>query len=135
MKDIRHLNRPPSHCRQSFFPGFPLHHHNQKGDLSQCRPEQLQKPDQQSQLQQAPRNSQAFLDAQSESMKREALESRLENENAYIDHVDLSLAAAAAAAAAAAHHQNAVGLHHPNSRHHELENNLHKGLYFMKLTK
>lgn len=30
------------------------------------------------------------------------------------------------AAAAAAHHHNAVGLHHPNSRHHDLENNLHK---------
>lgn len=112
------------------FPGFPVHHHNQhqKGDLSQSRQEQLQKQDQhsQSQLQQAPHNSQTFLESQSETMKREALESRLENENAYIDHMDLSLAAAAAAAAAA-HHHNAAGLHHPNSRHHEMENNLHKG--------
>lgn len=57
-------------------------------------------------------------------MKREALEARLENENAYMEQVDLTLAAAAAAAA---HHHNATGLHHPNSRHHDLENNLHKG--------
>lgn len=140
LKDIRHLNRPPSHCRQSLFPGFPVHHHHHhhhnqhaKGDLSQSRQEQLQKQDQhgQSQLQPAPHNSQAF-DLQSESMKREALESRLENENAYIDHMDLSLAAAAAAAAAA-HHHNAAGLHHPNSRHHEMENNLHKGTYDLSL--
>lgn len=127
MKDIRHLNRPPSHCRQSFFPGFPLHHPNQKGcDLSQSRPDQKQDQHSQSQLQHAPHHSQAFLESHAENMKREALESRLENENVYIDHMDLSLAAAAAAAAAA-HHQNAVGLHHPNARHHELENNLHKG--------
>lgn len=126
------MNRPPSHCRQSLFPGFPVHHHNQKGEqLSQSRQEQLHKQDQQrqSQLQQqAPHNSQAFLESQAaEHMKREALESRLESENAYIDQMDLSLAAAAAAAAA--HHHNAAGLHHPNSRHHELENNLHKGLH------
>lgn len=85
-----------------------------------------QEQQRQSQLQQAPHNSQAFLEQQSENMKREALESRLENENAYMDQVDLSLAAAAAAAAAA-HHHNAAGLHHPNSRHHEMENNLRKG--------
>lgn len=92
----------------------------------------MHKQDQQrqSQLQQAPHNSQAFMDAQAEHMKREALESRLESENAYIDQMDLSLAAAAAAAAAA-HHHGAAGLHHPNSRHNEMENNLHKGLHFL----
>lgn len=87
---------------------------------------QKQEQQRQSQLQQASHNNQSFLESQAESMKRESLESRLENENAYIDQMDLSLAAAAAAAAAA-HHHNAAGLHHPNSRHHELENNLHKG--------
>lgn len=129
LKDIRHLNRPQSHCRQGLFPGFPVHHNqHQKGEqLAQSRQEQMHKQDQQrqSQLQQASHNSQAFLESQAESMKREALESRLESENAYIEQMDLSLAAAAAAAAAA-HHHNA-GLHHPNSRHHEMENNLHKG--------
>lgn len=75
-------------------------------------------------------NSQSFLESHSKNMKREALESRLENENAYMDQVDLTLAAAAAAAA---HHHNATGLHHPNSRHHDLENNLHKGKIKRKL--
>lgn len=126
------MNRPPSHLsRQSLFPGFPVPHHNQhpKSEHStSSRQEQLHKQDQQrqSQMQQASHNSQAFLEAQSANMKREALESRLDNENAYMDQVDLTLAAAAAAAAAA-HHHNAAGLHHPNSRHHEMENNLHKG--------
>lgn len=131
LKDIRHLNRPPSHLsRQGLFPGFAVHHHNQHAKnehhLTSSRQEQMQKSDQQRQLQQGPHNSQAFLDSQSENMKREALESRLDSENAYMDQVDLSLAAAAAAAAAA-HHHNAAGLHHPNSRHHEMENNMHKG--------
>lgn len=75
-------------------------------------------------MEHGPHNSQSFLEAQSESLKREALEARLENENAYMEHVEMSLAAAAAAAAAA-HHHNA-GLHHPNSRHPDLEN-MHKG--------
>lgn len=132
LKDIRHLNRPPSHCRQSLFPGFPVHHnqHQKSEQLAQSRQEQLQKQDQQrqSQMHQASHNSQAFLESQSESMKRETIESRLESENAYIDQMDLSLAAAAAAAAAAAHHHNAANMHHPNSRLHEMENNLHKGM-------
>ncbi|XP_031622232.1 protein jim lovell isoform X2 [Contarinia nasturtii] len=132
LKDIRHLNRPPSHCRQQLFPGFPVHHHNQKGEhlAAQSRQEQLHKHDQQrhSQLQQAAAAAvaaeKAFMESQSENMKREALESRLENESAYMDQMDLTLVAAAAAAAH--HHHNAASMHHPNSRHHELENNLHK---------
>lgn len=74
-------------------------------------------------LEHGPHNSQSFLEA-SENLKREALEGRLE-ENAYMEQVEMSLAAAAAAAAAA-HHHNA-GLHHPSSRHPDLEN-MHKGM-------
>lgn len=57
-------------------------------------------------------------------MKCEDLQLRLEGGQAYLDQVEMSLAAAAAAAAA--HHHNTTGLRHPRSRHTELEN-IHKG--------
>lgn len=123
LKDIRHLNRPPSHCRQNLFPGAGAHldyataaavaHHQQEQQkLAQQRHHEHQRRTEKHEQERRRRdgeqhdskagqpsntpNSQAFLEQHSENMKRELLESRLENDNAYIDHMDLSLAAAAA---------------------------------------
>lgn len=157
LKDIRHLNRPQSHCRQSLFAAFPPHHplanQQQKDDhlaLSSQREravavaaaaaavDHLQKTEhlRQSQSHSMPQtgggtqslNSQAtFLESQTENLKREAIDARIESENAYMEQMDLQIAAAAAAAAAAHQQHNAANsMHHPNSRHPDLENNLHK---------
>lgn len=149
LKDIRHLNRPQSHLsRPSLFGAFPAHlplpqsqqhqshhlHQSNKDEHSQSQRanEHMQNQSEHSRQSQPHQmvggtigsqthNSQSFLEQRAENLKREAIESRLENENAYMDQVDLQLAAAAAAA-----YHNATGLHHPNSRHPDAENNLHK---------
>lgn len=61
-------------------------------------------------------------EAQPKDMKRETLDARIVDEQVYLDHVEMSLAAAAAAA----HHHNTPEMRHPNSRISELEN-IHKG--------
>lgn len=103
--------------------------HQQQQHQQQHTHQKHQKHHQQEQL----NNQQSFLPHPTiEDMKREALEARLESESPYMDQIDLSLAAAAAAAAAAHHHHNSIGggpggnMHHPNSRHHDIENSLHK---------
>lgn len=88
-----------------------FHHHRQQQEQQQALSH--------------PTSNAQFLQQQAESLKREALDARLENESPYMDQMELSLAAAAAAAAAA-HHHHSSGMPHPNSRHHDLENNLHK---------
>lgn len=144
LKDIRLLNRPPSNCRQNPFPGSNAHidyavaaaaaaaqqHHfeqQQQRELRDQRDQRGRERDREREpaMQQPTQGStsNAFLQHQSEHMKREALEARLESESPYLDHMDLSLAAAAAAA----HHQHSAGsAHHPNARHHDIENSLHK---------
>lgn len=88
LKDIRHLNR--SSYRPHPYGGPPNH-----SDFSH------------------PKNHNANSLVQSENMKRESIEGRLDGENPFLDQMDLTLAA---------HHHN---MQMQNARH-EIENNMHK---------
>lgn len=88
LKDIRHLNR--SSYRPHPYSGPPNH-----SDFSH------------------PKNHNANSLVQSDNMKRESIDGRLDGENPFLDQMDLTLAA---------HHHN---MQMQNARH-ELENNMHK---------
>lgn len=131
LKDIRHLNRPAGMCRpHPHSDGSTAGAPSSSAQSQQDRQDRLERLERQQQQHGGPLDfphpaglgHPAFMHAAAESMKREAIEGRLENESPFMDQMDLTLAAAA-------HHHHNMQLqnHLQNQRHHmEMEGGMHK---------
>lgn len=185
LKDIRHLNRPPSHCRQNPFPAaaaaahidyavaaaaahqhhFEQQHREQQRELQREHREREREREREHRERENERESSEhrgdassaaanaqYLQQQADNlMKREALETRLENESPYMDRnlcnffqlhklqseieqnpSDVNRSQQDQPPSSQQQQQqqpppHSVGnAHHPNSRHHDIDSNLHK---------